>query len=288
MSYRARDRLARRYERRFAETFVRSMDRVRERVTDDLVAEVMRGGLVDEPVALYALIDAQPLVKAGEADVYAELISEGAAMELRLQDQARFLSRLKVTSPWVLARARRYAANLVTRVNRETKAAIRQIVFEAIRDGRAPAVAARTIRNVVGLLPRHAVAVQRFAETHPTYTERGVARYARKLLNYRARMIARTESAMAAVGGRQEAWREMVRDNLIDTSRFRQVWLVTPDDRLCEFCAPMEGATVALDGSFESTERGILPSEREPYAGETVEGPPLHPSCRCDLVAEFE
>lgn len=68
-------------------------------------------------------------------------------------------------------------------------------------------------------------------------------------------------------------------DGVLDPARFKSRWITTPDDRLCSSCAPMEGQTVAIDENFESTERGVLPSERVPYEGDTVETPPLHPSC---------
>jgi len=284
MSASHRDRLARRYERRFAATFRRSVERMRERITDARVRDSMEGGLAQEPLMLYYLVDRMDLAKAREEDVFAELIAESGRLELRSQGLTRLAGAFNLTSPFVLSAARGQAANLVTRVSAETKRAIRQIIFESIRDGDAPAVAARTIRQTVGLTQGHAIAVKRFAASH---TEKGTARYARKLLNYRARNIARTETIRASRAGQQAAWKEMARDGLIDTSRFRQKWQTVGDDRMCFLCAPMDGALVSLGGQFESSEKGVLPSEREPYAGDTVEGPPLHPMCRCDLVADF-
>src|SRR3990167_574721 len=194
---------------------------IRERITDELVSEVMARPLTDEPKALYELVDQMRIAKA-EDDVYASLIAEAGKYELRLHGHGRLAGQLKLTSPFVLQAASKHAANLVTGVSAETKRAIRRIIFEAIRDGTPPASAARTIRNIVGLTERHAIAVQRFGEVHRAaatterlrgLAERRIDRYSRKLLNLRSRNIARTETIRASRVGQQEAWKEMARNN---------------------------------------------------------------------------
>ena len=98
--------IAARYERRFARTFVASVNAQRRKITDELVARVMARGLVDEPRELYDLIDAIDIAKAedagNEAGVIAELISEAGRYEAKAQGHGRLMANLRITSPHVL------------------------------------------------------------------------------------------------------------------------------------------------------------------------------------------
>ena len=284
-------RLADSYVPRFVDTFLRSIHGIQRRATTELITAELARGLTEKPRGLYALLDDLVIAKAtaeeSTAGVYAELTAEAANFT--------YAGAFRVQSPHVQEAAQRLTSNLVTAVADETKAAIRQVVYESIRDGVPPAAfknaagewqrgSAAIIRDIVGLTQRDALAVARSAL--PASEQ---AAYAAKLLDRRAMTIARTETSRAGILGRQMAWKEQAKDGLIDLGRFNQRWKTSPGprDRLCELCAPMEGVLVPLDGTFESTERGILPSERVPYAGESVEGPPLHPNCLCDLDADY-
>lgn len=86
----------------------------------------------------------------------------------------------------------------------------------------------------------------------------------------RAEEIARTETMMASNVGQQEAWRQAADDDLL-TGQEKQEWIVTPDDRLCPDCEDMDGEQAGLDDTFHSQEFG------------DVDGPPLHPRCRCTV-----
>ena len=101
----------------------------------------------------------------------------------------------------------------------------------------------------------------------------------------RATMIARTESAYAYTEGRIEAWKET---GVVQGKQ----WLLSPD--ACEFCeaAAREFGekSVGLDDNFY--DRGTVltgtagGSMRLDYS--PVQGPPLHPNCRCDTTAALD
>lgn len=100
---------------------------------------------------------------------------------------------------------------------------------------------------------------------------------------WRSEMIARTESVRASTAGHIEAWRST---GAVD----RKVWNAAED--ACPFCQDMDGAVIDLDGEFfeqgeeqEVEWRGQTLSMSHDYSG--INGPPLHPSCRCVLVAEL-
>ena len=265
--------IADRYIDRFARTFVGSVTRMRQDVTTELVAADLALGLTNEPVNLLAVVDDLRIAKADEKDAFASLLADAAKIEL---GRRGLRGAMTLQSPFVQDAAKRLTANLVTGVKAETKKAIRQVVFEAIRDGEAPAVSQKTLRRIVGLSQRDALAVKRLTGK---LSDTQLDRYAAKLLRQRALTIARTETIRAGNMGRQLGWKQMAADGLIDTKRFRQKWMVAHDDRLCPNCAPMDGKITSLGVSFEQTEQGVLPSERVPFAGTTVQTPPLHPRC---------
>jgi hypothetical protein len=101
----------------------------------------------------------------------------------------------------------------------------------------------------------------------------------------RAQMIARTESAYAYTEGRIEAWQDT---GVVQGKR----WLLSPD--ACEFCeaAAREYGqkTIPLDQPFY-----VIPHTLTGTRGGTmrltyrnVDGPPLHPNCRCDTIATID
>jgi SPP1 gp7 family putative phage head morphogenesis protein len=87
----------------------------------------------------------------------------------------------------------------------------------------------------------------------------------------RAETIARTETMRASNQGQQELWAQAEDAGLL-TGKEEQEWIVTPDDRLCPICEPMDGVTAPMGGSFRLN------------TGEVVDGPPAHPNCRCTIA----
>ena len=171
---------------------------------------------------------------------------------------------------------------------------------------------------MVGLTPTHAGAVHRYHQAQLdglVPLERAILNtelYGNRLLNLRASTIARTENITVANAGRVDTWRQMIADRFLEEGRMTLKWHVTDDDRLCPYCAPMDGQVIRWGGLFESTERGFTDDRKwprgkrlkpDPYGqkrdlvgrfakavterkdGEVVRVPypPLHPQCRCDV-----
>ena len=96
-----------------------------------------------------------------------------------------------------------------------------------------------------------------------------------------ANRIARTESVRAYTDGQVAAWEE---SGVVS----RKAWLLSPTS--CEFCeiAAMEYGEqgIALDQPFfQKGDRIVASDGRELNLNyENVNGPPLHPFCRCTLV----
>lgn len=287
----------------FARTFTQSVLEARERVSDALVEEDMRRGLIEAPRGVLAALERIEIAKAEPAEAGAKRayarVMVGTVLDMvgfvereMGQKAAELALSFSVTSPQVLRAAETLTAALVREVSTETRRAVQRIIFNAIREGIAPRDAAKLVRNVIGLTERQALAVDNYRRglvqsgTSPARVERLTERLSQAKLKDRALTIARTETMRAANRGQVLLWQEMVKDSLIDTRTFRQRWLTTPDDRLCPRCAPMNGQIVAIGGRFQESERGVLPSQRVAVVGETTLSPPLHPRCRCVVVAD--
>lgn len=101
--------------------------------------------------------------------------------------------------------------------------------------------------------------------------------------DYRIERIARTESARAQVGGERKVYKD---SGVVHSLK----WLASSD--ACEFCLEMDGKTVGIDQDFFKQGQSLDATDDDGKEGTMdfdygdVEGPPLHPNCRCDLIPE--
>jgi SPP1 gp7 family putative phage head morphogenesis protein len=93
-------------------------------------------------------------------------------------------------------------------------------------------------------------------------------RYSQKLLNYRARVIARHETMTAANYGSYTSQQHMIARGMMDKERTYKTYTVTPDDRLCDICAPLDGQERKFDEPFDTDVGAVMI-------------PPVHVQCRC-------
>ncbi len=98
-------------------------------------------------------------------------------------------------------------------------------------------------------------------------------------IRQRTELIARTETNWAYNEGAVDGY---IQSGVVKAKE----WLTAQDDRLCEFCEPMNGKIVGIDESwfktgeeFEGNEGGKLS-----FSYEDVGHPPLHPRCRCSII----
>lgn len=94
-----------------------------------------------------------------------------------------------------------------------------------------------------------------------------------RMRHQRARMIARTEAAVAENVGREAAW-HVGRDLGLISSRARRVWVTALDERTCPTCSALDGVSIPLDSSWD-------------VAGVAIATPgAVHPHCRCSETLE--
>jgi len=216
-------------------------------------------------------------------------------------------------NPEAIAFLQSYTFDLIQQISQQTKLAIQDVVTDAFQHGGHPYTQAQTIKSFIGLTQSQTRAVlnfrkmlesgdptimsgilqralrdKRFDSSVLSAIQQGavlpqdkidamVGRYQQRYLKYRAEMIARTETLRAANEGARNTRKQAVSQGLLDPDRTRQKWVITKDDRTCELCqsVPKQNPKgIPLDGMF-STSFG------------PVEGPPLHPHCRCVTVLTF-
>jgi len=187
--------------------------------------------------------------------------------------------RFDVPTPDMTQFIERYVGQELVGVTETTRAQVRQIVRQAVESGQTHRHAAQALREVVGLTPRQTAAVdalrQRLTdEGRPdTYITQQVELAADRGIRLRAQQVARTESMSVANAAQQQLNEQAQEEGWLPADQ-KRAWLVTPDSRLCNRCAPIPGMNpggVALAEPFQTPE------------GPTML-PPLHPNCRCTLT----
>ena len=137
------------------------------------------------------------------------------------------------------------------------KNAFAQLMEESVRDGDSVDMTAARIQD--------------WAKDH---------KQVRNMTEWRARTIARTESARAMMQGQSAAWKE---SGLVEEVE----WLGAPNS--CQYCKAMDGKKFSRrmigvpflkqGAVLRGTDGGRMKAD---YGD--VLGPPLHPNCRCDLL----
>jgi len=96
----------------------------------------------------------------------------------------------------------------------------------------------------------------------------------------RGERIARTEVLKSSNRGSLIAWQQ---SGVVEGKQ----WAATMDKRTCPECAEMDGKTMALEKPFfeQGKEHTFESGNTMPFDYEEIMTPPLHPDCRCTLLA---
>lgn len=197
--------------------------------------------------------------------------------------------RFDLVNPEATAWASGKSSQLVTNITSDTRQSIQAIIASMFDEGVSGPGAARLIRQHIGLTPQYSNAVlslrkhlgdprnagkKIYAGRTPiripktgadvAFIERRAGRYAQRLLNVRTRTIARTEGIAAANQGQIQLWKQATKEGLLFGNELKE-WIVTPDDRLCPICEPLDRELAPLKESFSIG----------------LDSPPAHPNCRC-------
>ena len=167
-----------------------------------------------------------------------------------------------------------------------TRAGIAEIIRGGFEEGFPPREMARQIRENIGLNRRQA---RTWLNHRALLVEEGFTgkklrektdRFYQRLLRQRALTIARTETIRASGAGQQAVWEQAQQEGLLDPRETRRIWIVTPDDRLCEICEAIPPAN--REG------RRLNEPFWSPLQGRYIMHQPAHPRCRCAMGLRFE
>ena len=214
------------------------------------------------------------------------VLASATAVGIRMSQDPRITFRIafRVTNPAAQRWAETQAGRLIRRITADQRQSIRRVIVQAFTENLTTRQVAIRLTDQIGLQSRQAVALER---VRADLVEKGltkaridhlVTRHRDRMIRRRARSIARTEVLRASNMGQQLLWEAAVDAGEWRAQDVRRVFIVTPDDRLCPICAPLDGMMVGLADEFVS-----------PTNGASALVPPLHPQCRCALgIVEAE
>jgi hypothetical protein len=256
--YRAIHAIADKLEPPLRRRFLDAVRQLQGRVSfADIERALRAGGLTIE---LSQLLNSLPRELRPAVRVMNDAFAQAAQVTLR-RGNLQIRGAFNLTNPLAVNAADTGSARLVREITTETRRSLQQIIQRSIIEGIPPKQAARLIRPLIGLTQKQADAV--FTKWLKA-GDAAAGRYAAQLLRHRAQTIARTETIRASVDGQLAIWKAAQAQGLLP-NHARKRWIVTPDDRLCPRCAPLQGVEVQLHQTFPGG----------------VSGPPLHPNCRC-------
>lgn len=178
---------------------------------------------------------------------------------------------------WIETRTNELSNHFVNSSRDSFNYAMRDINNENIGDSRK----ARFLIPLIGLTTRQVIAVNNYRRK---LIEQGISLdrvqtltedYANQSLLYRSERMGKNESMLSANHGYMSMVFLGIKAGAIPRRVARKRWIVTPDDRLCEFCEPMGSVTIPVNEMFTT-----------PYG--LIEEPPMHINCRCSFEIVFE
>ncbi len=274
------------------------------------IAEALRNGNVAS--VLYRL----PLDKLSDdmrvvVETLANLSTEQAALVAsEVADELHIRTWFDRLMPEFAGSMQAYRDSLVTGLSDDVRRTVERVVIQGTQDGQNPIEVARQVKALVPLTERQAIAVMNYrraletgasealdrvlrdrrsdgrvrraietgTKIDPDQIDRLVAAYEKRQLQYRARMISRTEALRAANWGTRASYLQMVQRGDFPLEAVNRKWLVARDERTCPICLSiprLNAKGVGLLEPFQSIEG-------------PVELPPQHPHCRCTVLYKID
>lgn len=200
--------------------------------------------------------------EAGEAQlaVLGKLLGTGVKFDLRSKE----------AEAWI----KKYSGEQIKYISQANKLAIRQIKLRAFQDGLTIQQQRAMIKQYIGLLPQHVIAVGNYQDgliktgMDKANAEKLAAKYREKLLRYRANMIAETEGMAASNNGARISNESAVKRGILDPDIYEQEWVASGLKNVCDKCKAANGTRAPIGGKFPN---GSM-------------GPPIHQHDHCGVI----
>ena len=206
-----------------------------------------------------------------------EAIEAGAMELLKQYPDFNFDPMGNGVLEWTENRAAQFITNCTNTQIEGLRAVVRQA---AALENMTVDQLARAVRPMVGLTKAQTSANLKY---YTKLIESGVkekkaqdlsAKYAAKQHRYRGYNIARTELAYSYNKGADLGIRQAQEAGYMGD--MVKIWCTADDERVCEYCGPLDGKQIAMDEEFSFNTRLTTPGIRLT--------PPAHPSCRCTVM----
>jgi len=323
--------LIRRFEPRVARALREAINEITDQVSMAAIGRAIEAGDLERAINLVGADrlaermrgqGLEPGATSFTDEIRAAFDAGGTAAQRQLPREAALQASLDLTNPEAVVFLRENVPRLIREISEETREAVRQAVLRGFEEGRPIRLAAREIRDSVGLTIKQSQAVANFrrqletgqlgngkapwqrrlsaseqaqarsmfrqaAEGSPVDSSRIneiTERYRQSLINRRAQNIARTETHRAFIEGQQEQWRQAVEEGLLDPEVTRRIWIVMPDDRLRRDHRAVPGMN---EGGVTLDGKFQTPVGLVDAPG-LSDDPAFNINCRCALALEID
>ncbi len=309
-------RLADRLEPRIKKRVIEALNKIRSKQKISELAAAIQGGDMAAIMRLSGILDIPVAVDDVFEEVQSAYISGGkvAASTARTSDGAIIAARFNGVNQRGADFILRNKARMVADVVRGSREAISEALARGVLERKTPIVAARTIRDLIGLDKRRAASLLRYRDA----LEQGqfgiasardiggsaartinaaqggrvqltqsrindmVDRYRDRLIASRAGTIASTETFAALNQASQEAFTQIMEDRDIPADNIRRFWISTDDSHTREShrqIPVINDEGVGMDEPFQLPDGGTIMFPHDPAAPpeETI-------NCRCTVV----
>jgi len=209
-----------------------------------------------------------------------------------------------------LERMRANQLRMVREFTTEQRRATSLALQDAVERGLNPRQAALSFRDSIGLTARQEASVQNYRRLlqlgskealqrqlrdrrfdgplrrgevlEADQIDRMVSRYRDRYLNYRAEVIARTESLRSVHAGSEDLYSQAIQQGTLNPAELTRTWITSRDERVRGSHVPMHGQQRFIGEPFTSGAGVSLmrPGDPEAPAAETVQ-------CRCSVTTRF-
>lgn len=309
--YRRLDEMASRFEPRLKRRFTEVVRQVKDQVSLEVIESLLNQGQIEQAL-LIAETAALGLAGSLSSTWNALFIQAGT-------ETAAFLSQVLVAvvnfdqvNAGAVSAMQANRLDLVREVVQEQRLATQQAILDGVRRGLNPRQVALEVRESIGLTQRQVAAVSNYrrlleqgsadalsrglrdARFDPTVrraaeepltsaqVDRMTQRYQERYLDYRARVVARTEALRAANQGSHQLYIQAIDDGQLSEQDLERKWVAGSDARTRDSHRAMQGQTRGLREPFHSGNGNLLmyPGDPSAPADDTIQ-------CRCAVATRF-
>jgi len=221
-------------------------------------------------------------------DPFLQTLQKGVAgaadrtLELLPPNELRF----DMNNPNIRNYVNEVTGRLVVGIQNDTMRVVQNQVQRSFTEALNVSDVADNIRDSIGLHPRYEQAVHNYESglradgVDPDKVDELTSSYRDRLLDSRARTVAKTETRQATNYGQLTVWQQAQSQGLVKQEA-QKVWVtckecITKTPSPCDLCYPMDGEMVPVSGFWTLADGSIceVPSD-------------AHPNCNCGMTIDL-